>query len=235
MNILALDTATTLLSVALGTENGTFSFEIDAGQRHSELLMDVTERVIKTAGLQPGDIELVACMKGPGSFTGLRIGFAAAKGLALSLGIPMIAIPTLNCIATSYRTWPGIVLPIIDAKKHRYFTALYRRNERLSPFMDADVLTIADTIATNIRDDPLFLTGPDAHILLPELCSLVPVKRIYLDPLRRKGRGIELLTIAKNRNMAAHSQDIFSGPEYLRQSDAELSFSDRRPDKNSPQ
>ncbi|MDR3341839.1 MAG: tRNA (adenosine(37)-N6)-threonylcarbamoyltransferase complex dimerization subunit type 1 TsaB [Treponema sp.] len=227
MNILALDTATTILSVALATERENFFFEVDAGRRHSELLMEVTERVIKTAGLEPRDIELVACMRGPGSFTGLRIGFAAAKGLSLSLGIPLVAIPTLDCMAAPCRTWPGIVLPVIDAKKHRYFTALYRSAENISPYMDADAEAIAQAITEADQDELILLTGPDADMLLQDLeqiCSrsVCPTYMIRLDPSRKKGRGSELLEIARRCSIVHHRHDVYSGPEYLRKSDAEL-------------
>jgi tRNA threonylcarbamoyladenosine biosynthesis protein TsaB len=126
MRILALDTSDQVLSVALDTENGVFCAEIDAGTRHSELLMECIDGLFKTAGLAPRELDLVACMKGPGSFTGLRIGYATAKGLCMALGIRLAAVPTLDCLAYALSIWPGIVIPAIDAKKGCFFSSFYR-------------------------------------------------------------------------------------------------------------
>jgi tRNA threonylcarbamoyladenosine biosynthesis protein TsaB len=222
MRIIALDTASAVLSLALSTEKGRWYFEIDAGLRHSELLMDTADMLIKAAGLKPGDLELAVCMKGPGSFTGLRIGFAAVKGLALALGIPMVSIPTLDCMALPCSAWPGLVLPLIDAKKGRYFTALYRGAERISDYLDAGPETILPMLS---RDTPLWLTGPDAEMILPALRAAVPETLIFVDPLRRTGKAGELLELSKKYDIVTNGKKEFlSGPLYLRKSDAELSF-----------
>ena len=121
MNVLAFDTATSVLSVALSSNDGTLNIEIDTGLHHSEMLIEVTNELLNKANLKPQDLNLVACMRGPGSFTGLRIGFATAKGIAASLNIPFISVPTLDCMAFSHSVWPGIVVPVIDAKKKMFF------------------------------------------------------------------------------------------------------------------
>jgi tRNA threonylcarbamoyladenosine biosynthesis protein TsaB len=152
MNILAIDTATSLFSVAVSSPQGIRQFDADAGPRHSEILMEVIDYLVRSSGLEAKDLELVACMQGPGSFTGIRIGFAAAKGLALARGIPLVAAPTLNCIAAPAGVWPGIVVPAIDAKQKRFFTAIYRQNERLTGYMDADAGEIARAVLA-VRPD----------------------------------------------------------------------------------
>jgi tRNA threonylcarbamoyladenosine biosynthesis protein TsaB len=122
--ILALDTATAILSLALEAGERRWYREIDAGLGHSELLVETADSLLKGAGLGPGDLEALACMGGPGSFTGLRIGFSAAKGLALGLDLPLIACPTLDRMASPRSPWPGLVIPLIDANTGRIFTAL---------------------------------------------------------------------------------------------------------------
>jgi tRNA threonylcarbamoyladenosine biosynthesis protein TsaB len=233
MNILAIDTAASILSLALGTEKKTWLFEADAGQQHSGLLMDCIDMLIKTAGLCPDALEGVVCLKGPGSFTGLRIGFAAAKGLALSLGIPLAAVPTLDGMARHGSPWPGIVLPLIDAKKNRFFTALYRGGGLISAYMDAEVPRIAEMAAQALKTAPagenrVLLTGPDAGLFLRELDKISPpppADLFRLDPDFRRGCARDLLEIAKNINIFDNNREaIFSGPEYLRESDAELLF-----------
>jgi tRNA threonylcarbamoyladenosine biosynthesis protein TsaB len=236
VNILAIDTAAAILSAALETEKGAWFFEADAGPRHSEMLMDVVDILMKKAGLQKNELEGLVCMKGPGSFTGLRIGFSTVKGLALSLGIPFASVPTLDCMAFPFSPWPGLVLPLIDAKQNRFFTALYRGGERLSGFMDAGLSHITEAAAKKLAATPpgqkqVLLTGPDAGLFYEKLnknppegpaSPPLPANSLFLDPVCRRGRARELLAIVKKLDILNNDQDeIFSGPEYLRKSDAE--------------
>ncbi|MDR1636136.1 MAG: tRNA (adenosine(37)-N6)-threonylcarbamoyltransferase complex dimerization subunit type 1 TsaB [Treponema sp.] len=229
-NILALDTASAALSAALSAGERTWYFEADAGLRHSELLMEIVDTLFGKAGMDRGDLDAVACMKGPGSFTGLRIGFAAAKGIALALGIPLVTAPTLDCMAASLSVWPGIVLPAIDAKKNSFFAALYSGGLRLCPDMDAEAPLIARTLNRTVRERPpcpVILTGPDAGLLASRLGPLFPEgaaePELCIDPLGRRGRAGELLKLAKDTFLLNNGlDDVFSGPEYIRPSDAEL-------------
>jgi tRNA threonylcarbamoyladenosine biosynthesis protein TsaB len=228
-----------VLSAALSAGERIWYFEADAGLRHSELLMELVDTLFGKAGMDRGDLDAVACMKGPGSFTGLRIGFAAAKGIALALGIPLVTAPTLDCMAASLSVWPGIVLPAIDAKKNSFFAALYAGGLRLCPDVDAEAPAIAGLVnqtASQVAREgpsfPLILTGPDADLLASRLESLFDrdpgaapraTPEIRIDPLCRRGRAGELLKLAKDTFLLNNGiSDVFSGPEYIRPSDAEL-------------
>jgi tRNA threonylcarbamoyladenosine biosynthesis protein TsaB len=225
-NILALDTAWAVLSAALSAGEETWYFEADAGLRHSELLMEMVDTLTGKAGIERGDLDAVACMKGPGSFTGLRIGFAAAKGIALALGVPLLTVPTLDCMAASLSFWPGIVLPAMDAKKNRFFAALYSGGSRLCPDMDAEAPLIARALGrerggTGVQNR-VILTGPDADLLASRL-EPPAAWGLCVDPLYRRGRAGELLKLAKDAFLLNNEIDeVFSGPEYIRPSDAEL-------------
>jgi tRNA threonylcarbamoyladenosine biosynthesis protein TsaB len=229
MNILAMDTSAAVLSAALSSETGVWYFETDGGLRHGELLMCVIDHLLDCADLKSTDLELVGCMKGPGSFTGLRIAFAAAKGLALSLGIPMVSAPTLDCMAAPQANWPGIVLPAIDAKQGRFFTALYRNGLRESTYMDASPEDIAREIAKTAKKDvPVILSGPSADLLLDKLKPFFDPNRFFIDPLGKRGKARELLDIIKRTGTTDSEKEIFSGPLYLRKSDAEITVTKRR-------
>jgi len=228
VNILAIDSSSNALSVALETETQIFYEEINRENSHSELLMECADGLCKSAGIKPADLSLVACMKGPGSFTGLRIGFSAGKGIALALGIPLIAVPTLDCLAYSFSTQAGLVLPVLDAKKGCFFAAFYRKGERLTDFLDANPLELLK-MASKIPlqpEEPLLLTGSGAELLQSRLevaftGELILNKNIILDKEFARGRARELLKIAKN-NKLYKENDINGFPVYLRKSDAEL-------------
>jgi tRNA threonylcarbamoyladenosine biosynthesis protein TsaB len=223
-NILAIDTATGTLSAALCAGSDSWYFEANAGTRHSQLLMEIIDFLMGKAELAPGDLSALCCMAGPGSFTGLRIGFACAKGLALSLGIPFFPVSSLDCMASRFSQQPGIVLPVIDAKKNSFFSAIYSGGKRLCPDMDADADTIARAIKKNGSHASVLLTGPDAEKLYGILkadTELSPC--LSLDTGCHSGYAGELLVIAKNFEIGYNNLIDFSlGPEYIRKSDAEL-------------
>ena len=225
MNILAIDTSCDVLSAAINTETGIWHTEIDDGTRHSELLLAIIDKLCSLCGIAPEKLNLILCTEGPGSFTGLRIGFSTVKGLGMALGVPVKAIPTLDCLAYSLKFYPGIVIPAIDAKKKCFFTALYRGEKRLTGYMDSSPETIALALRNNLlfKDENVVLTGSGAGILGSALQTEFPAEfsAIKIDSRAKDGRAKELIRMAKNDIL--YCTDIFdSGPVYIRKSDAEL-------------
>ena len=225
MNILAIDSSTEVLSAALETKTGSWYSEIDAGIRHSELLMECVDGLCRISGLSPREINAVACAKGPGSFTGLRIGYSAAKGLCMALGIPLIALSTLDCLAYPLSIWPGIVLPAIDAKRGCFFAAFYHGGIRISDYMDADPQTLFKTVEKIAKTPPwpILLTGSGAKMLYSGITSFCTPENVKVHPKFRRGLAKELLEMSKS-SIIDNINDINSGPEYIRKSDAELNF-----------
>jgi tRNA threonylcarbamoyladenosine biosynthesis protein TsaB len=231
VNILALDTSDSVISAALSFDGGTGHIEADAGSRHSELLMELIDQLFKTAPIKRGDLELAACMKGPGSFTGLRIGFSTAKGLSLALRIPLVTAPTLDCMAYNLSIWPGIVLAAMDARKGCFFAGFYRRGKLLSPYLDAPpALILRELKALRLSpEEPLALTGTGMPLLLEKLESLGEFTEHFVpfsfpDPAFRRGRALEILEIIRQYDIIKEAENIYSGPLYLRKSDAELNL-----------
>ncbi|MDR1411067.1 MAG: tRNA (adenosine(37)-N6)-threonylcarbamoyltransferase complex dimerization subunit type 1 TsaB [Spirochaetaceae bacterium] len=237
MNILAIDTATSLFSAAVSSPAGIFQFETDTGPKHSEILLETIDYLVRAAGLEPKDLELAACMQGPGSFTGVRIGFAAVKGIALALGIPFVAAPTLDCIAAPSEAWPGLVIPAIDAKQNRFFTALYRQNERLTDFMDADAGEIARAVRAagqgRAGETAALVTGPDSALLAPLLAGILGENQVARDPASRKGKSRELLEFSRKKYILIEKGGFSfeePAPIYLRKSDAEIKSGPKHPE-----
>ena len=232
MNLLAIDAATEKFSVALAGSGGTtWLFEADAGLRHSEMLMDCIDTLVRMAGLGPEDLSGVVCMGGPGSFTGLRIGFSVAKGLALSLGIPCAAVPTLDCMARPFHALPGVAVPVLDAKKKAFFCALYRGGEKLCPDMDAEPAQIARALANALEPpEQAMLLGPGAQMLYDALKAVGgDITGIKLGKGLRWGNAETLLQIATETQILTHSGIGYaSGPEYIRKSDAEMQEKEQR-------
>jgi tRNA threonylcarbamoyladenosine biosynthesis protein TsaB len=230
MNLLAIDSACSILCVAVARADEIFYEETDAGIRHSELVMDRIDAQMKKASLKPGELDGILCMGGPGSFTGLRIGYSVAKGLALSLSIPFAPIPTLDCIALSANAAPplsgGLVVPVIEARKNVWFFTVYRGAARLLNDTDAAAGEIAAIInEKKERDEKITLTGPGAQSLYNSLPEDFLNSRIFT-VCEKRGYARELIYIAKSRNIFSNnnSEFLYSGPEYIRKTDAELNL-----------
>ncbi|SDK67618.1 tRNA threonylcarbamoyladenosine biosynthesis protein TsaB [Salinimicrobium catena] len=124
--ILSIETATTNCSVALGKEGKLLALKEDYNNNysHAERLHKYIDEILKESGLTPGDLSAVAVSKGPGSYTGLRIGVSAAKGLCFSLDLPLISIPTLTSLALQVDKNAGdFIIPLLDARRMEVYTA----------------------------------------------------------------------------------------------------------------
>lgn len=106
------------------------------GLKHNSVLLMLIDSLLTESGTDPSQVDLVACTRGPGSFTALRIVMATAKGLCAPKGIPLKALPTLDLWGSFYAHFDGVVIPIIDGRKNRYYTRFYERGTALSEHLD---------------------------------------------------------------------------------------------------
>ncbi len=148
MNILALDSSGIAASAAIVTEEKVLGeFFINHKMTHSQTLMPLTEQLFKTLDINKKDIDYVAVSCGPGSFTGLRIGMAAAKGLCLALGKKLIAVPTLDVIAENAAESDKLVVPVMDARRGQVYYCIYEKEKGcLVPKTDYDADSIEAVI-----------------------------------------------------------------------------------------
>ena len=128
--ILNIETSTTVCSVAIAKNDQLVVLhEIDEGYSHAENLSLLIEKSFREAGLTYHDLDAIAVSKGPGSYTGLRIGVSTAKGLAYSLGIPFIAINTLESMTSSeLLDDSSLRVPMLDARRMEVYMAMYDAN-----------------------------------------------------------------------------------------------------------
>lgn len=138
MLILGIDTATAQVSVAVGGHEGVLaSTQSVRGRQHAETLVPSIEFVCRQARIELSEISVVAVDLGPGLFTGLRVGVAAAKAMAHALRVPMIGVPSLDLVAFPLRFSSKLVVAAVDARRGELFTAFYRQVpggiQRLTP------------------------------------------------------------------------------------------------------
>ncbi|MCR5206339.1 MAG: tRNA (adenosine(37)-N6)-threonylcarbamoyltransferase complex dimerization subunit type 1 TsaB [Lachnospiraceae bacterium] len=127
MNILAIDSSGLTASVALQTDGKlTAEYTVNNKKTHSQTLLPMIEEIMRSEGLEPKDLDCIAVSAGPGSFTGLRIGSATAKGLGLALDIPVAEVSTLQALAYNlYGNEGCVICPIMDARRQEVYTGAY--------------------------------------------------------------------------------------------------------------
>ena len=125
--ILNIETSTTNCSVSLSFEGETLVLkeDYDNNYSHAERLHVYIDEVLKQADIKSSQLDAIAVSKGPGSYTGLRIGVSAAKGLCFALGKPLIAISTLEALTHQVKTKEGIIIPMLDARRLEVYSAVF--------------------------------------------------------------------------------------------------------------
>ncbi|HSP12545.1 MAG TPA: tRNA (adenosine(37)-N6)-threonylcarbamoyltransferase complex dimerization subunit type 1 TsaB [Salegentibacter sp.] len=147
-NILCLETSSTNCSVAIATEDGVFALKEDKSNNysHAEKLHVFIDEILKENQLKVSDLDAIAISKGPGSYTGLRIGVSAAKGLCFSLDIPLISISTLRSLARQVEEKDALIIPLLDARRMEVYSAVFNAEfeqvrETRAEILEADLYT----------------------------------------------------------------------------------------------
>ena len=140
--ILNIETTTTNCSVSLSKDGEALVLKEDYNTQysHAETLHVYIDEVLKTAKVLKSDLNAIAVSKGPGSYTGLRIGVSAAKGLCFALDIPLISISTLESLAHQIKIDSGIIVPMLDARRMEVYSAIFDANYNLTRPIEAQIL-----------------------------------------------------------------------------------------------
>lgn len=224
--ILAFDTSGRTLTAALEHRGMLLCHTAEYGLRHSEHLIPAVRRILEQAECTLSEVDLIAVSCGPGSFTGLRISMSTAKGLAFGLDIPVVSVPTLDVYQQQFSWFDGTVMPVIDARKNRYYTAAYRGGKRESDFLDLKAQDIIETASPSL---PVLFAGPDAQALRDELSrnGISYPQGIYFQ-VHDTSPPARSLIEAAGRCYALHGPDhITAGPLYIRKSEAESLHADK--------
>ena len=224
MKILAFETSAKAASAAL-TENGKLLAESyqNTGMTHSQTLMVMAQDLLKQCGLTARDVDAVAVANGPGSFTGVRIGVAAAKGFAWGREIPCVGVSTLEAMALTLGAWQGYVCPVMDARRSQVYNALFHVSggvyERIREDRAISLAELGEEL--KILEEPIFLVGDGSNLCYNIFLGAVPA--LVLPPEHRMHQRASGVALAAERLLRAGGE--FSGadlvPNYLRLSQAE--------------
>jgi len=224
--VLGIDTSTLVGSVALLDGDvllGETTLRVRAS--HGESLLAVIDRVMTDAGAKAGDLSLLAYAKGPGSFTGIRIGMATVKGVALVAGTPTIGVSSLRALAMHCQGAAGYVCPVTDARKGEVYGAAFRMApdgpEEALEQRAAKAAALAEDLAA-LPDGPVHLLGDGVDLCREVLTSRIgPRARTYPTGLVPP-RGAFVAILGARAHAAGTREDLASSaPTYLRPPDAE--------------
>lgn len=221
MKILAMETSSLAASAALWEEEQLLGeFYIDVGRTHSQTILPMVQALLAAADLQRPD--LLAASVGPGSFTGLRIGLALVKGLAGGWGLPCVGVSTLEGLAYNLAGGEGLVCPVMDARCHQVYAALFelRQGEpvRLWPDAALPLEELQDRLAQ--LGKPIIFVGDGAVMCYNSCKDLLPAR--LCDPKARLQHAGALAQAAARQYRAAGAsppEELL--PVYLRLSQAE--------------
>jgi len=223
LNIIAFDTASEYLDIALSIDHKFFVQYKKIGLNHSEYLIPNINELCDTAHIKIQNMDLIICTRGPGSFTGLRVGMSAAKGLAYGLQKPLVSVPTLDVYAdvtlekqeASENT--SVTIPVIDARKKRFYCALYSGNVKISDPLDIAAEDLFDTYLRNYQT--IYFSGPDAELLIANLRATRPEINNFHLSVQPVGSIAEKLLNMGIQYFAEYGSDSATqGPLYIRSS-----------------
>ena len=224
MLTLAFETSAKAASVAL-TENGKLLAESyqNTGLTHSQTLMVMAEDLLKQCGKTMSDVTAVAVAEGPGSFTGVRIGVSAAKGLAWGGQIPCYGVSTLEAMAVSLGVYEGHICACMDARRNQVYNALFLvDNGKIERISEDRAIALTD-LQEELEhiDGPIFLVGDGSMLTHKTLSGAID--SLILPPehrMHQRAVGVALLAEKKQADGEIGDGNALS-PNYLRLSQAE--------------
>lgn len=232
MKILGIDSSGLVASVALVTDdNLTAEYTINFKKTHSQTLLPMLDEIVTTTGISLSDIDAIAVAAGPGSFTGLRIGSATAKGLGLALKKPLIGVPTVDGLAYNLFGTDKVICPLMDAKRDQVYTGLYDYvDDKLHIISPQQAVSIDDIIdQTNQLGRAVVFLGDGVPVYQARIAERIQVPYCFAPAHLSKQRAgavaaLGAIYFKEGRIESAMEHE----PVYLRLSQAERELAEKR-------
>ncbi len=229
--LLAFETSAKAASVALfdGDKLLGESYQ-NTGLTHSQTLLVMAQELLAQCGKTPQDVDGIAVANGPGSFTGVRIGVAAAKGFAWGAEIPIWGVSTLEAMALGLGVYQGYVCPVMDARRAQVYNALFYVNQGKLTRVTPDRAIALSDLKTELEklNEPIFLVGDGSILCYNTLSEAVP--SLVMPPegrMHQRAVGVGLAALAAEQSDSPEGLS----PQYLRLSQAERERNERLKDQ----
>ena len=232
MRILGIDSSGLVASAAVVDDDVLLGeFTTDYKKTHSTTLMPMLDELVKMLGIDLKSIDAIATAAGPGSFTGLRIGAAAVKGLAYALSVPVIAVPTVDAIAYNLYGSKRLICPLMDARRQQAYSGLYRFDEtnRFIVKKEQEPQSIEDIIKRiNAEDVPVTFLGDGVPVFKDFIKKNAIVDYDFAPAFCNRQRASTVASLGKvyfDREYYTSAEEF--RPMYLRKSQAEREREER--------
>ena len=219
MKILSFETSAKTVSAAITENNAILSLGyLNRGFTHSETLLPLAETVLASAKLSLSEMDALAVCKGPGSFTGLRIGISAVKGLCQGLSKPCVGVSTLEAIAYNYRGLSAVVAAVMDARRDQVYGALFEVNGKDPIRLTEDAALSVEELKSQIYaiGKPVTLAGDGALLCFERLKE---TENVLLAPPLLRFQNAASVGFAAEKYPLISCEELM--PSYLRLSQAE--------------
>ena len=237
MKILALDTTSKLASVSLLIDGNIVGTKYNENQKtHSERVIPMMEELLNENNMTPRDIDLFGVTIGPGSFTGIRIGISAVKGMAAAKNKPCIGVSTLEAMAYMHKDFDGIICSLMDARCNQFYNGIFRINkgkiERLCEDRALLFEEICEDIAKNYSNETILAVGDGAKLFCQKASNANLLQNIKCgaeNNILQQATGVVLLAENEyNKGKAISAEALL--PFYLRLPQAERELKKRKED-----
>ncbi|MCI8512787.1 MAG: tRNA (adenosine(37)-N6)-threonylcarbamoyltransferase complex dimerization subunit type 1 TsaB [Lachnospiraceae bacterium] len=230
MRILGIESASLVASAAIVEDASLLAeYTVNFKKTHSQTLLPMIDELIKMLGIELSTVDAVAVSGGPGSFTGLRIGSATAKGLGLALGKPLVSVPTLDAAAYNLYGAAGLICPIMDARRGQVYTGIYRFEREFEVILGQSALAVGELAErlNGFGERVIFLgDGVPVHESFLTETLKVPCAFAPAHVNRQRAAAVAVLGsvyYAAGKTVSAEEHR----PEYLRKSQAEREREER--------
>lgn len=225
MKILAIDSSSLVASVAIVEDDILVAeYTINYKKTHSQTLLPMIDEICKITDYRLEDIDAIAVSAGPGSFTGLRIGSATAKGLGLALKKPLIHIPTVEAMAYNFYDTDKYIVPIMDARRNQVYTGIYLNKEgSVEEILPQCIISIEELInQINEIGQPVIFLGDGVPVFRKKIEESVREKALFAPAGINRQRAAAVAELGKKYFQQGKIETAARhAPDYLRLSQAE--------------
>lgn len=224
MRILGIESSSLVASVAIVEDKVTMAeYTANFKKTHSQTLLPMIDSMVELLGIELSTMDAIAVSGGPGSFTGLRIGSATAKGLGLALNKPLIHVPTLDATAYNLYGAGALICPIMDARRNQVYTGIYRFEKEFETVLGQDVMDMGNLIhILNGLGEPVIFLGDGVPVYEKQIEKNMsaPFRFAPAHTNRQRAAAVAALGAVYFEEGKTETADEH-GPDYLRKSQAE--------------
>lgn len=231
MKILGLDSSGIVASVAIVEDDVLIAeYTVNYKKTHSQTLLPMLDEIAKMTEFDLNSIDAIAVAAGPGSFTGLRIGSATAKGLGLALKKPLIAIPTVEGLAYNLYDISGLICPIMDARRKQVYTGIYRFTDHQLKVVEDQMAVPMETVIEKLNQygETVTFLGDGVPVFHELIAEKMTVPYSFAPAHVNKQRAAAVATLGEIYYRQGKTETAMEHvPDYLRVSQAERERAER--------